>query len=67
MHMAQLVAVIMPNHNGGATIGQYIEVALASRYANFEVGRLPLYLPALSRGKIHFRKTGRGREAQEAP
>jgi len=32
-----LVSVIIPNHNGGATIGSCLQAALASRYDNFEV------------------------------
>ena len=35
--MKTLVSVIIPNRNGGATIGKCLEAALASRYDNFEI------------------------------
>ena len=35
--MKDLVSVIIPNRNGGTTIGKCLEAALASRHANFEV------------------------------
>ena len=37
MTMENLVSVIIPNRNGGATLGKCLEAALASRYDNFEV------------------------------
>ena len=35
--MENLVSVIIPNYNGGNTIGKCLEAALASRHGNFEV------------------------------
>lgn len=35
--MENLVSVIIPNYNGGATIGKCLEAAQASRHDNFEV------------------------------
>lgn len=35
--MENLVSVIIPNRNGGTTIGKCLEAALASRHDNFEV------------------------------
>ena len=35
--MAPLISIIIPNHNGGATLGNCLHAAFASRYANFEV------------------------------
>ncbi len=35
--MENLVSVIIPNRNGGTTIGKCLEAALVSRHANFEV------------------------------
>jgi glycosyltransferase involved in cell wall biosynthesis len=35
--MKDLVSVIIPNRNGGTTIGKCLDAALASRHANFEV------------------------------
>lgn len=35
--MAEFVSIIIPNHNGEATIGQCLGAAFASRYENFEV------------------------------
>lgn len=35
--MENLVSVIIPNFNGGSTIGKCLEAALASRHDNFEV------------------------------
>jgi len=35
--MENLVSVIIPNRNGGATIGKCLEAALASHYDNFEI------------------------------
>ncbi len=35
--MENLVSVIIPNYNGGTTIGKCLEAALASRHDNFEV------------------------------
>jgi len=35
--MENLVSVIIPNRNGGATLGKCLEAVLASRYDNFEI------------------------------
>lgn len=37
MTVEDIVSVIVPNRNGGATIGKCLEAVLASRYDNFEV------------------------------
>jgi len=35
--MEQLISIIIPNHQGGSTIGNCLEAVFASRYRNFEV------------------------------
>jgi len=35
--MDKFVSIIIPNHQGGATIGRCLEAAFASKYRNFEV------------------------------
>lgn len=35
--MDKLVSIIIPNYQGGATIGRCLEAAFASRYRNFEI------------------------------
>lgn len=35
--MEKFISLVIPNYNGGATIGKCLEAAFASRYGNFEV------------------------------